>query len=184
MEGDLPCGEDQWKRVTRMHNVFVRLVKGAQFPRCSQGIRAPWGPMYVLQVSAIGSFVPTAIVAVSLGQYVSAGVLLMTLLTSLIVHRESRTPARDVFDQVDEVCIALWAAHNLWIWERLAQRALIPVMMMFVVLAIDATRRRLPWRSPLRVTVHVLMHMAGALGTVILLLAVSDSNRGTIPVTH
>jgi len=130
-----------------------------------------------LQWSVLQMVVPL-IYAIKKSENILAVILAFIVITGIIVHRPNRPLSPDIFDLIDHMFIGAWLASNTYIsltvnnpdlkMSALACAALV------VLLAF--TRRQWPAKSYPRLCIHVVMHFAGALGTVIILYG----SRGSI----
>jgi hypothetical protein len=127
------------------------------------------------------AFLPAAGLAGVLGRWLGCAILLFVTFTSLFVHYGG--PRRWTWEALDKVAIALWVLYNtiaiLQLTSCLAGHAE-PGRLVLLVLAVlgaggtaifDRWRRVWPVYTREHVRRHAAMHMSGAVGTFLLLVA-------------
>ena len=159
-----------------------------QLPSCSevdaQHGHLPRLGLHILQISAVASFLPAAVLAAVLGRWIGFATLVGNCITSIAAHRLVRQAATDASDRIDYVSIAVWVAYCTGVVIQLSA-VLLPdhapswrlVLLALAIVgaagtgACDVKRRSKAWRTRERNGFHALMHLAGGLGTLSLLFA-------------
>ena len=136
-----------------------------------------------LQISVL-SYLPAAVVASCSSRWWGAYILLFNVATSLVVHRPTRSCQWDALDRVDQAAIAAWVSYAILLIASVALslmrgpcgpcKALLftgALVLSALALRFELSRRCLPWRTGKRIQYHALMHLAGAGGSLFLLLS-------------
>ena len=126
-----------------------------------------------LQLSALLFFVPCLSVAVFRQELLVALSLVLVFETSLIVHRPKRSMDADVWDNIDFVCICLWALSLYRValrYDLLSLRCRCAFAFAVAGLFLNVVRVRAgPYRSFNRRVLHSMMHFCGVAVTLILI---------------
>lgn len=123
--------------------------------------------MVPMRLSSLCFLMPTYM-AWMRGLDVGVYVMLFVTMTSIIVHRPLQCGYVKIWrDYLDYVAIGCWVCYNgylvvfyQWTWFA--------IICVFVCSLLNLWRNELAFPSDDRFSVHILMHMVGALGTTIL----------------
>ena len=97
--------------------------------------------------------------------------MIANLITSFVVHSETRTFHNDRTDVGDYTAIAAWMTYNIHLCMYVLEwQNTIAALFALGVWWVSVYRKTLIWRTRQRNTCHALMHFLGVLGTLVLLL--------------
>lgn len=132
-----------------------------------------------LQVSILQILVP-CLYAATHKENILAVILGFVIIVGLIVHRPERPPFPDAFDLLDHMFIGAWLTANAYIGFTVEDKQLqiFAILCALLVIMLAVVRVRWPKYSLTRIAIHVLMHFAGAFGTMIILYG---SKRNSYP---
>jgi hypothetical protein len=147
--------------------------------------------IHILQISAL-AFLPAIAVSIIVRRWVGFSVLTFNLVTTEYSHRLIRLNVYDWVDILDLVAIGGWVLYNLAIVIQMCvfladnfdyQRSILVFLACVFAVAsgiLDFLKRQHVFRSKQRNFFHVSMHVAGGLGSLLLLCATMDLDIAAI----
>ena len=137
--------------------------------------------MHTRQASSAAFLVPAS-VAVCHGHPLGAAVYVSNWAVSTATHSVEDADF-DRYHELDMIAIAAWGVYNSWLVARIARRrCAAPSLYVSLALALMAalsyaSYQHVDYDSNVRVRRHVLMHLAGATGSVALVVASARCER-------
>jgi len=131
--------------------------------------------LHARQLSSMTFLLPTALAARG-GRLIGTTVYALNWAISTATH-SVQDPDYLVFHAMDLTAIAVWGVYNTCLVAQLLRRKCVsPMLKSALALAVVATLlhascQSLEYESEMRTRLHMLMHTAGALGSVALLVA-------------
>ena len=135
-------------------------------PDSEEAMQNKTGPN-LLQFTSALFLVPAALCVVQ-GRLAGVVIYSSNAVCSVYVHRPNRMRQDNVGDTLDKVCVTAWVVYNAILW--LDQKRVVPIVCALVVLCTKVATRFLVYRSLERYAVHTTMHLAGVIGSLLLLL--------------
>jgi hypothetical protein len=138
--------------------------------------------MHILQISAL-AFLPAIAASAIVHRWVGFSILAFNFMTTEYSHRLIRGTDYDCVDILDLVAIGGWVLYNLAVIIQVSifladsfdnQRFILVFLACVAAIAsgvFDVMKRRHTFRSKRRNFLHINMHLAGGLGTLLLLCA-------------